>query len=76
MSIFAVIETSTNLCDNVVEWNDAEHPWVAPENHYTINIDGVEVGIAQVGAGARGVAGQEYGEAVRGCRQQIEGVAG
>lgn len=45
MSIFAVIETSTNLCDNVVEWNDAEHPWVAPENHYTINIDGVEVGI-------------------------------
>ena len=45
MSIFAVIDDATNICDNVVSWDDAEHPWTPPTNHYVINIDGLSVGI-------------------------------
>ena len=45
MSTFAVIETATNVCDNVVSWDNTEHPWTPPADHYVINIDGLSVGI-------------------------------
>jgi hypothetical protein len=45
MSIFAVIDNETDICNNVVVWNDDEHPWVPDDNHYIINIDGLSVGI-------------------------------
>ena len=45
MSTFAVILTSTNICDNVVVWDDTLGPWTPPADHYTVNIDGASVGI-------------------------------
>lgn len=44
MSIFAVVDDITNICDNVIEWNDVT-PWEPPPAHYIINIDGIEAGI-------------------------------
>jgi len=44
MSIFAVIVTETNICDNIIVLDDPS-AWPAPQDHYEINIDGVEVGI-------------------------------
>lgn len=45
MSTFAVINSSTNICDNVISWDDTEHPWTPPADHYVVNIDGLSVGI-------------------------------
>ena len=45
MSTFAVILASTNICDNVVVWDDTLGPWTPPADHYTVNIDGLSVGI-------------------------------
>lgn len=45
MSTYAVILTATNICDNVVVWDDTLGPWTPPADHYTVNIDGLEVGI-------------------------------
>jgi hypothetical protein len=40
-----VIANATNICDNVVVWDDTLGPWTPPAGHYTVNIDGKEVGI-------------------------------
>ena len=45
MSTYAVIVTATNICDNVVTWDDTLGPWTPPAGHYTVNIDGLGVGI-------------------------------
>jgi hypothetical protein len=45
MSTYAVIVTATNICDNVVVWDDTLGPWTPPADHYTVNIDGLSVGI-------------------------------
>ena len=45
MSTYAVIVTATNICDNVVVWDDTLGPWTPPADHYTVNIDGLGVGI-------------------------------
>jgi hypothetical protein len=45
MTTYAVIATATNICDNVVVWDDAFGPWTPPADHYTVDIDGLEVGI-------------------------------
>jgi hypothetical protein len=45
MSTYAVIVTATNICDNVVTWDDTLGPWTPPADHYTVNIDGLGVGI-------------------------------
>ena len=45
MSTFAVILTATNICDNVVVWDDMLGPWTPPADHYTVNIVGLSVGI-------------------------------
>ena len=45
MSIFAVIDDATNICDNVVVWDDTLGPWTPPANHYIAPIDGLSVGI-------------------------------
>lgn len=45
MSNYAVVANATNICDNVVVWDDNLGPWTPPANHYTVDIDGLEVGI-------------------------------
>jgi hypothetical protein len=45
MTTYAVVVTATNICDNVVVWDDAFGPWTPPADHYTVDIDGLEVGI-------------------------------
>jgi hypothetical protein len=45
MSNYAVIATATNICDNVVVWDDTLGPWMPPADHYIVNIDGLGVGI-------------------------------
>lgn len=45
MSTYAVIVTATNICDNTVVWDDTLGPWTPPVDHYTVNIDGLGVGI-------------------------------
>ena len=45
MSTYAVIVTATNICNNVVVWDDTLGPWTPPADHYTVNIDGLGVGI-------------------------------
>jgi hypothetical protein len=45
MTTYAVIATATNICDNVVVWDDNLGPWNPPADHYIINIDGTSVGI-------------------------------
>lgn len=45
MSIYAVILDSTNVCDNVISWDDTLGPWTPPADHYTVDIDGLSVGI-------------------------------
>ena len=45
MTTYAVIATATNICDNVVVWDDNLGPWTPPADHYIVNIDGKEVGI-------------------------------
>jgi hypothetical protein len=43
--MYAVIASATNICDNVVVWDDTLGPWNPPADHYTVDIDGLEVGI-------------------------------
>lgn len=43
MSIFAIINNATNICDNTVVYNGSN--WPAPADHYSVNIDGLSVGI-------------------------------
>jgi hypothetical protein len=45
MTTYAVIANATNICDNVVVWDDNLGPWTPPADHYIVNIDGKEVGI-------------------------------
>ena len=45
MSTYAVIVTATNICDNTIVWDDTLRPWSPPADHYTVNIDGLSVGI-------------------------------
>jgi hypothetical protein len=45
MTTYAVVATATNICDNVVVWDDAFGPWTPPADHYIVNIDGLGVGI-------------------------------
>jgi hypothetical protein len=45
MSTYAVIITATNICDNTIVWDDTLGPWSPPADHYTVNIDGLSVGI-------------------------------
>jgi hypothetical protein len=47
MSTYAVVLVETNICDNVVVW-DGTSPWSPPVDHYTVNIDGSEVGIGWI----------------------------
>ena len=44
MSIFAVIDEATNICDNVIVLDDGA-TWNPPAGHYTVNIDGKGVGL-------------------------------
>ena len=44
MSTYAVINSETNICDNVVALDEGS-TWTPPAGHYTINIDGLSVGI-------------------------------
>lgn len=44
MSIFAVIDDATNICDNVIVLDNGS-TWNPPAGHYTVNIDGLGVGI-------------------------------
>ncbi len=44
MSIYAVINSDTNICDNVIVLDEGS-TWTPPETHYIVNIDGLEVGI-------------------------------
>jgi hypothetical protein len=45
MTTYAVIANATNICDNVVVWDDNLGPWTPPVDHYIVNIDGTSVGI-------------------------------
>jgi hypothetical protein len=45
MTTYAVVASATNICDNVVVWDDNLGPWTPPADHYTVDIDGLEVGI-------------------------------
>lgn len=45
MSNYAVIANATNICDNVIVWDDTLGPWNPPADHYIVNIDGLSVGI-------------------------------
>ena len=44
MSTFAVILSSTDICDNVVALDEGS-TWTPPADHYTVDIDGISVGI-------------------------------
>jgi hypothetical protein len=45
MTTYAVISSDTNICNNVVIWDDSLGPWTPPANNYIVNINGLEVGI-------------------------------
>lgn len=45
MSNYAVVANATNICDNVVVWDDTLGPWNPPADHYIVNIDNLSVGI-------------------------------
>ena len=55
MPVFAVIENATNICKNTVVWDGGFGPWTPPSDHYTVDIDGVEVGIGWTHDPATGV---------------------
>lgn len=44
MSLFAVIDNATNICDNTIVLDEGS-TWQPPPDHYIVNIDGLEVGI-------------------------------
>lgn len=40
MTVYAVIHSQTNLCDNMIVWDDVT-PWTPPPDHYVVaNDDG------------------------------------
>ena len=39
MTIYAVIKTEDNICDNMIVWEDTLGPWAPPLNHYIVNND-------------------------------------
>lgn len=40
MSIYAVVQSDTNICDNITVW-DGVTPWQPPADHYVVlNDDG------------------------------------
>lgn len=45
MTTYAVILTATNICDNVVVWDDTLGPWSPPADHYIVNIVGTDASI-------------------------------
>lgn len=45
MTTYAVVATATNICDNVVVWDDTLGPWTPPADHYIVDIDDVYAGI-------------------------------
>ena len=45
MTTYAVVANATNICDNVVEWDDNFGPWTPPADHYIVDIDDVYAGI-------------------------------
>ena len=45
MTTYAVVVTATNICDNIVVWDDTLGPWNPPANHYIVNINDLSVGI-------------------------------
>jgi hypothetical protein len=44
MSIYAVINFDTNICDNVIVLDEGS-TWTPPATHYIVDIDGLQVGI-------------------------------
>jgi hypothetical protein len=44
MNKYAVINTSTNLVENIIVW-DGETSWEPPPGHISVNVDGLDVGI-------------------------------
>jgi hypothetical protein len=44
MSDYAVINSDTNICDNVILLDEGSS-WTPPASHYIVNIDGLSVGI-------------------------------
>ena len=40
---YAVINTTTNIVENVILW-DGVSDWIPPENHIAVNVEGVIVG--------------------------------
>jgi hypothetical protein len=44
MSVYAVINSETNVCDNVIVLDEGS-TWTPPASHYIVNIDGQSVGI-------------------------------
>lgn len=45
MTTYAVVATATNICDNVIVWDDTLGPWEPPANHYIVNIVGSDASI-------------------------------
>lgn len=44
MSTYAVINSDTNICDNVIVLDEGSQ-WTPPPTHYMINIDGLYCGV-------------------------------
>lgn len=44
MATYAIINSETNICDNVILLDEGSI-WTPPADHYMVNIDGLEVGI-------------------------------
>lgn len=44
MSIYAVINNDTHICENVIVLEEGS-TWTPPDTHYIINIDALQVGI-------------------------------
>jgi hypothetical protein len=44
MSIYAVINSDTNICDNVIVLDEGS-TWTPPASHYIVDIDSLQVGI-------------------------------
>ena len=39
MTIYAVVKTENNVCDNMIVWDDTLGTWVPPADHYIVNND-------------------------------------
>ena len=44
MSTYAVINSNTNICDNIIVLDEGS-PWTPPAGHYIVNIDEGQGGI-------------------------------